>query len=125
MHAFEYMEDSEPALDQRELYRLQARLCQTLADPTRLEIVQLLRDGPRPVKDLVEATGQRQAKISQHMAIMRQRGIVHARRVGNEMHYELTDTRIVDACRQTREMLLEQLRRQGELARALEGVLAG
>ncbi len=101
------------------MYRLQAEICQTLADPTRLEILQLLSTGPRAVKELVEATSQRQAKISQHLAVMRQRGIVEVERVGVEMHYSLVDSRILDACRATREMLFEQLTRQGNLARQL------
>jgi ArsR family transcriptional regulator len=103
-------------MDSMELYRLQAELCQTLADPTRLLILDLLRDGARPVKDLVELTGQRQAKVSQHLAILRQRGIVRAERAGNEAHYSIADQRILDACRITREMLLERLRRQAALA---------
>ena len=95
----------------RELYRLQAELCQTLADPTRLELLELLGEGSRPVKDLVRATGQRQAKVSQHLAVMRQRGIVVAERVGTEMHYSLADPRILEACRVTRQMLVDRLRR--------------
>lgn len=101
---------------EQQLFRLQADLCQTLADPTRLEILYLLSEGPRAVKDLVEATGQRQAKISQHLALMRQRGIVRAERSGAEMHYSLADVRILEACRVTRALLLDQLTRQGELA---------
>lgn len=103
----------------RQIYRLQAELCQILADATRLEILALLGSGPRPVKDLVAETGQRQAKISQHLAVMRQRGIVRAERVGAEMHYSLADPRILDACRITREVLLHQLSRQGTLANQL------
>lgn len=101
---------------EQELFRLQADLCQTLADPTRLEILYLLGEGPRAVKDLVKATGQRQAKISQHLALMRQRGIVRAERAGAEMRYSLADARIIEACRITRALLLDQLARQGELA---------
>ncbi len=105
----------------RELYRLQAELCQTLADPTRLELLELLSEGPRPVKELVRATGQRQAKISQHLAVMRQRGIVVAERMGTEMHYSLADPRILEACRITREMLVDRLRRQHALAEVVQG----
>ncbi|HET8911759.1 MAG TPA: metalloregulator ArsR/SmtB family transcription factor [Ktedonobacteraceae bacterium] len=98
------------------LYQMQAELCQTLADPTRLKLLTLLEDGPKAVKVLVEVTGQRQAKISQHLGLMRQRGVVRAERVGNEIHYSLTDPRFLEACRITREILLEQLTRQGNLA---------
>ncbi len=79
----------------------------------------LLGEKPRPVKDLVEATGERQAKISQHLAIMRQRGIVHTQRIGTEIHYSLADPRILEACHITREVLLQQLTRQASLAAPL------
>lgn len=101
---------------EHDLYRLQAELCQALADPTRLEILRLLEHGALPVKVLSEATGQRQAKISQHLALLRQRQIVRGERFGAEVRYSLTDPRILDACRITREMLLDQLARQGTLA---------
>lgn len=104
---------------EQQLYRLQADLCQTMADPTRLEILHLLGDGKKAVKELIEATGQRQAKISQHLALLRQRGIVRAERVGTEVHYALADPRILQACRITREILLQQLAQQGALASTL------
>src|SRR5438034_5196627 len=101
---------------EEQLYRLQAELCQILAEPTRLKLLSLSGEKPRPVKHLVEATGERQAKISQHLAIMRQRGIVKTQRAGTEVHYSLADSRILEACHITREVLLEQLTRQASLA---------
>jgi DNA-binding transcriptional ArsR family regulator len=104
---------------EEQLYQLQADLCQTLADPTRLKLLTLLGERPRAVKDLVEATGQRQARISQHLAIMRQRGIVHTERVGTEVHYSLADPRILEACHITREVLLQKLTQHASLAKPL------
>ena len=104
---------------EEQLYRLQADLCQALADPTRLKLLSLLGEKPRPVKDLVIATGERQSKISQHLAIMRQRGIVHTQRAGTEVHYSLSDPRLLEACRITREILLQQLTRRANLAAPL------
>jgi ArsR family transcriptional regulator len=104
---------------ERQLYRLQAELCQVLADPTRLELLSLLGEGPRAVKDLIEQTGQRQAKISQHLAVLRQRGIVRTQRIGTEVHYSLANPRILEACHITREVLLQQLTQQGALATQL------
>ncbi len=101
---------------EEQLYRLQADLCQVLAEPTRLKLLSFLGEKPRPVKDLVEATGERQAKISQHLAIMRQRGIVRTERIGTEVHFSLADPRILEACRITRAVLLHQLIEQGNLA---------
>ncbi len=110
---------------EEELYRLQADLCKVLAEPTRLKLLSLLGERPRAVKDLVEATGERQAKISQHLTIMRKLGIVRTQRVGTEVHYSLADPRILEACRITREVLLQQLTQQASLAAPLlagEGV---
>lgn len=104
---------------QQQLYRLQADLCQTMADPTRLEMLSLLGEGPKAVKDLVALLGQRQAKVSQHLALLRQRGIVRAERMGNEVHYSLADARILEACHITREILLQRLTQQGKLATTL------
>ena len=110
---------------EEQLYRLQAGLCQVLAEPTRLKLLALLGERSRAVKELVEATGHRQAKISQHLAIMRQRGIVRAERAGTEVRYSLADPRILEACRITQEVLLQQLTQQASLAAPLvaaEGV---
>lgn len=100
---------------ERRLFALQAELCQTLADPTRLELLSLLGERSRRVTDLAEMTGQRQAKISQHLALMRQRGIVRAQRHGTEVEYALADARILEACAVTRAMLVDRLARQAEL----------
>lgn len=104
---------------ERQLYRLQAELCQALAEPTRLEILHLLGERARAVKELVEATGQRQAKISQHLSILRQRGMVRTERQGTGVFYSLATPRILDACRITREILFQQLDQQRLLAAQL------
>jgi DNA-binding transcriptional ArsR family regulator len=101
---------------EKQLFQLQADLCQVLADPTRLEILYLLGERPKAVKDLVAATGQRQAKISQHLSVMRQRDIVRTERVGTIVLYSLANPRILEACHITRELLLERLMHQGSLA---------
>jgi ArsR family transcriptional regulator, virulence genes transcriptional regulator len=110
---------------EEQLYRLQADLCRVLAEPTRLKLLSLWGERPRAVKELVEATGERQAKISQHLTIMRKLGIVRTQQVGTEVHYRLADPRMLEACRITREVLLQQLTQQASLAAPLivaEGV---
>jgi len=98
------------------LLQMQAQICQTLADPTRLELLYLLGEGERSVKDLMELTGLRQSNISQHLALMRERGLVVARRSGNNVYYSLADRKILEACKLTREILLDRFRRERLLA---------
>jgi DNA-binding transcriptional ArsR family regulator len=63
--------------------------------------------------------GERQAKISQHLTVMRKLGIVRTQRIGTEVHYSLADPRILEACRITRDVLLQQLTQQARLVAPL------
>jgi DNA-binding transcriptional ArsR family regulator len=51
-----------------------------LADPTRAAILRLLRDGPHCVCEMAAATGQRENNLSNHLAILREGGLVRASR---------------------------------------------
>jgi ArsR family transcriptional regulator len=62
-------------------------LFEALADPTRLRLLNLMRDGEVCVCFFVEILGERQPKISRHLSYLRRAGIVTARRDGKWMHY--------------------------------------
>ena len=96
-------------VETREIYQLHAELCKTLSNHTRLEILNLLRDGEKTVSELVAATGLRQSNLSQHLALMRQQGIVIARKEGANVNYRIANPKIVKACELIREVLFEQL----------------
>jgi len=100
---------------ERKLFKLQAELCQTLTDPIRLELLHLIGNGERTVGELVEATGLRQANVSQHLAVLRQHSIVRTRRTGTTIHYALAYPQILDACTITRNILVLQLEERHEL----------
>lgn len=103
---------------ERQLLVMQAQLCQVLADPSRLELLYLLGEGERTVGDLVEASGLRQANVSQHLALLRQRGIVSTRRAGTTVRYALAQPAILEACAITRRILLRQLEATSALVAA-------
>ncbi len=98
------------------LYELHASICQTLSNPKRLEVIDRLRDGELPVAVLAEATNISQANLSQHLALMREKGIVIARREGSNVYYRLSNPKITQACDLMRQVLLEHLEACGELA---------
>jgi len=60
-----------------------------LADPTRRRLLDLLRDGDRPVNDLVAEFRVSRPAISQHLRTLREAGLVKETRVGRERHYRL------------------------------------
>ena len=98
------------------LYELHASVCQTLSNPKRLEIIDRLRGGELSVTGLAEVTGIRQVNLSQHLALMREKGIVIARRERTNVYYRLSNPKITQACDLMRQVLLERLEAAGELA---------
>jgi ArsR family transcriptional regulator len=101
------------------LYQLHAGICQTLANPKRLEIIERLRLGTQTVGELAEALGIRQPNLSQHLAVMRRAGIIVARREGLHVLYRIASPKIVRACALMREVLLERLDEGALLAEAM------
>jgi ArsR family transcriptional regulator len=93
----------------RQLYKLHAGICHTLANPKRLEIIDKLRDQELSVTELTEALEISQANLSQHLSLMRQRGIVTTRREGLNVFYKLSNPKIIKACDLMRQVLLENL----------------
>ena len=63
-----------------------------LADPTRREILRLLRQGPMSSGEIAEHFPSAWATISRHLAVLRDAGLVTADRNGSSIHYELDTT---------------------------------
>jgi DNA-binding transcriptional ArsR family regulator len=98
------------------IFELQAEISKTLANPLRLAILHLLKNGEKTVNELAELVGVSQSNISQHLSSMRQRQIVKTRKAGVSIHYSVSSPKISQACDIVREVLLEQLRQKQELA---------
>lgn len=101
------------------IFVLHAEVCRTLANPWRLKLIELLRDGERPLKELVEEAGIPLANVSQHLNIMRTTGVVDVRREGSRSFYALTNPKILKAFDLMREVLRDRLAETREVARAL------
>ena len=101
----------------RELYSIHAEMCKVFSNSTRLEILNLLRDKERSVTELIEKTKLSQANISQHLSIMKSKGIVASSRKGKNVYYKLTNPKIIKAFDIIREVLAERLRQNGKIVR--------
>jgi DNA-binding transcriptional ArsR family regulator len=73
------------------LRQFKAEIFQALAHPTRIAIIELLRDGPMPAGKLIERLGIEQANASQHLSVLRAKQIVLNRKEGNQVFYSLRD----------------------------------
>jgi ArsR family transcriptional regulator, arsenate/arsenite/antimonite-responsive transcriptional repressor len=67
-----------------------------LADPTRREIVRMLRDGPRTSGEIAEKFPSAWATISRHLSVLKQAELITAERNGNSIEYELNVTVLQD-----------------------------
>jgi ArsR family transcriptional regulator len=89
---------------QQSLRHFKAGIFHALANPSRIAIVELLRDeGEVPVTRIYEKLGLEQANVSQHLAVLRASQIVNGRKEGNQVFYSLRDRiigKVLDLMRQ-------------------------
>lgn len=97
------------------VFKMHANICKTLANPTRLMILNFLRDDEKSVSELAQLVGARQANVSQHLAVLRQREIVTTRKQGTNIYYSVANAKIIRACDMIRQVLFEQLAKAKEL----------
>ena len=99
----------------KHIYELHAEACKTLANSKRIEIINTLRHDELSVGDLQKALGIKKANLSQHLAVMRAKGIVKTRRDGVNIYYRITNPKVIQACDLMREVSTEQLTAAGKL----------
>jgi len=99
-----------------ELFKLKAELCKVFSDSKRLLIISELRNGEKQVGELAKTLEMPQAVVSRQLALLRNRGVVIARRERTNVYYSLSDLRIVEACDLVHEVLLNNLAKNRELA---------
>ena len=85
------------------LRRFKAEIFQALSHPTRIAIVEALRDGELPAGRLAELLQVEQANLSQHLAVLRAKQVLVNRKVGNQVYYAVRDPvlgQVLDLLRQ-------------------------
>ncbi|MCL4078744.1 metalloregulator ArsR/SmtB family transcription factor [Coriobacteriia bacterium Es71-Z0120] len=99
-------------MNDQEFFCLHSDLCKTLANAKRQAILSALRDGEVSVSEIVERTGIPQPTVSQHLATMRTKGVVVARREGSRVLYRVSNPKIVQAFDLITEVMRETLESQ-------------
>jgi ArsR family transcriptional regulator len=110
------MADTQPsavnAALRQELQELTASICKALNDPKRLLLLYALGEGPRTVRELCDVLEAPQSNTSQHLAILRERGLVEATRQGNNVCYSLRHPEVLDAIAVLRNVMAAELERR-------------
>ncbi len=107
------------------VYEFQADICKIFSHAKRLEIINTLKNGELSASELIDKTGLSKANLSQHMNVLRSKGVVIARRGGVNIHYRIANPKIVQACHLMREVLLEQFQQKGKMASSLRHIERG
>lgn len=100
--------------------QLKAGMFQALAHPTRLAILELLREGELPVSAILARLGIEQANASQHLSTLRSRRLVNNRKEGNQVFYSVRDPLLLEVLDTMRRYSMAQLQDDLALLRQLD-----
>ena len=101
----------------KKVFELQASICQTMANAKRLEIISILGERELAVGDLADKMDVKISNLSQHLSIMKNKGILISRRDGVHIYYRIANPKVIKACSLMKEVMTELLEAQGKLSR--------
>lgn len=104
------------------IFELHADVCKVFSNSKRLEILNALRDRELTASELIEKIGLSKANLSQHMSILKSKGVVLSRREGVNIYYRISSAKIIQACDLMREVLLEQIQEKGKMVASLRRI---
>ena len=96
-------------IDKQDQIELAARSLRAMGHPLRLKILCVLGDQEISVQDIVDTVGTTQSNISQHLAILREKGVLKTRRDANRVYYRVGDVRVLQLIRMMREVFCDHL----------------
>lgn len=102
------------------LRQFKAGVFQALAHPTRIAIVEALRDGELSAGTIIEKLELEQANASQHLAVLRAKQIVVGRREGNQVFYAVRDPLLIEVLDVMRRYFQSHVEESLSLLRELE-----
>lgn len=91
-------------IEKQEHIELAARALKSIAHPLRLKILCVLGDQEACVQEMVDQVGTSQSNISQHLAILREKGVLMTRKDANRVFYRVGDTRTLQLVGMMREV---------------------
>ena len=91
------------------IYQRQSQICKAFANPVRIQILEMLGQRERYVSELLEELGISKPNLSQHLAILRNSGVVTTSRVGKQLSCTLAMPEVKNACELIRNVLRKQV----------------
>ena len=97
------------------LYQAKAEFFRTLGHPVRIRVLELLQDGPLPVRELLAQIDVEASNLSQQLAVLRRTGLVTATRDGSTVVYALSSDDVAKLLKVARSILADMIAGQEEL----------
>jgi DNA-binding transcriptional ArsR family regulator len=98
---------------------LKADILKAMAQPTRLRILELLRNGEKCICEIIPAINGEQSNISRHISLMQKSHLVSTRKDGVKVMVKIRDPRIFEILDKVSLVLKTQIQEQNQLARSL------
>ena len=105
----------------KNIFKLQADICKIFSNDKRLEIINLLKYKEISNQEIMRETGLSKVNISQHMNVLKSKGVIISRREGQQLFYSIANPKIIQACTLMREVLVDQHReREKDVSRMVK-----
>ena len=104
-----------------DLVDLIAERFRALSEPTRIKLLDRLREGEASVLDLTEAIGMTEQNVSKHLGVLQRAGILARRKQGNFTYYSIADERVFELCETVCGSIQQQLDSLGQAVASARG----
>ena len=102
------------------IYQVKAEFFKTLGHPARIRILEVLRDGERPVSELIPEVGIEASHLSQQLGVMRRANLIQARKVGSNVYYSVGDQMLFELLDVAKQIITASLAESQELLEQMQ-----
>jgi len=102
--------------------QIRANILKALAHPTRIKILEMLREGEKCVCEMLPFLNLEQPNVSQHLSILRNSGIVEAKKRGPSVFYRLKNEKLAQILALLDQIILEELKENQKILKELRRI---
>lgn len=102
-------------MSDKRFFELHAEVCKALANPLRIQVVDILGRQELCFSDILEITGGLKSNLSRNLSVMVKAGILKMRKDKTCNYYSLSSRKVAQACLLMREVLMENMKKRNDL----------
>jgi DNA-binding transcriptional ArsR family regulator len=107
------------------IYQVKAEFFKTLGHPARIRILEVLRDGERPVSELIGEVGIEASHLSQQLGVMRRANLIQSRKVGSSVYYSVGEPMLFELLEVAKRIITASLTETQELLEQFQAAEPG